>query len=479
MDIDNNVSSDVRSQALTWLVTALVLFLVLALLGLLMRLHQAGAIEARPDYFYSFMTLHGLGMAGTAFTSALAGVWFLLAREIRPYTRLMWFCFGLIVLGVLGLVAGTLIGRFGAGWYVLYPLPFVNATWPTWSIGLSVISVLVLGTGWLLAQLALLYALGQRYGAGNLFGWQYFRNDSPRVEIPPLVLITVISLVAGSLTTVAGAVMLVLYVAKWLAPALQFDPLLMKNIVFLFGHTLVNVTMYLGIAMVYDLLPRYTGRPWPVNRIVAVSWNLILILVLGAYLHHLYMDFVQPISFHYLGQILSYASAVPATVVTVFGVVAQLYRAGMRWSFVPLTLFLGTIGWVVGGFAAVIDSTIAINSVFHNTLWVPAHFHTYFLMGYVLIFLGTTYWIAGGNSERSALTALVAMIAGGYGFLVMFYLGGTFGVPRRYAEYSAITPEQVGATGQFLAGTAAVFVLLFLAGYLVYLGTLAFGRRGT
>lgn len=466
----------IRRQALTWLVTALGLFLVLALLGLGMRLTQAGVLEGRPDHFYSVMTLHGLGMAGAAFMSALAGVWFLLSRDIDPHARLMWAGYALIVVGTVGLVAGTLLGRFGVGWYLLYPLPFVNPTWPSWATGLSVAALLVLGTGWLLTQLILLAALAQRFGAGNLLALQYFRRRGPQVEIPPLVLITVVSLIAGVITTVAGAVLLLLYLAQWFAPSLEFDPLALKNIVFLFGHTIVNITMYLGIAIVYDLLPRYSGRPWRTNRAVALAWNAVLVFVLGAFFHHLYMDFAQPLSLQYLGQIFSYATAVPATVVTVFGVIAQVYRSGMRWSFVPLACFLGVVGWVIGGFAAIVDSTIAVNTVFHNTLWVPAHFHTYFLMGYILIFLGLTYRLVGKDAERPAKVGLATMVAGGYGFLTMFYVGGAFGVPRRYATYSAVSPEHVASTGESLAALAVVFVLVFLAGFLLYLGTLALGR---
>lgn len=95
--------------------------------------------------------------------------------------------------------------------------------------------------------------------------------------------------------------MLMLYLAKWLAPALMFDPLLMKNLVFLFGHTLVNITMFLGIAVVYELLPGFSGRPCKTNRIVALSWNLTFMLVLVAFFYHLYMEFVQPLAFQYLG----------------------------------------------------------------------------------------------------------------------------------------------------------------------------------
>ena len=36
---------------------------------------------------------------------------------------------------------------------------------------------------------------------------------------------------------------------------------------------------------------------------------------------------------------------------------------------------------------------MAVNSRFHNTLWVPAHFHSYFLMGVVLMILGTVWHV--------------------------------------------------------------------------------------
>jgi cytochrome c oxidase subunit 1 len=408
-------------------------------------------------------------MTGAMFMSGLAGVWYLLSRHINPRSGLMWIAYGLIVIGASGLAIGTLVGRFGPGWYVLYPLPFVNPIWPHWATGESVTSLILLGSGWLLAQFVLIGGLARRYGAGNLLGLQYFSSGKEIVEIPPMVLITVVSLIAGIVTTVAGAVLFLLYLAKWIDNTLLFDALLMKNIVFLFGHTIVNITMYLGIAMVYELLPRFSGRPWTMNRVVAVSWNFVLLFVLGAYFHHLYMDFVQPRSLQYLGQIFSYASAVPATVVTVFGVGAQVYRSGMRWTFVPLSFFLGITGWVIGGFAAVVDSTIAINTVFHNTLWVPAHFHTYFLLGYLFILLGATFHIAESTGQLAAKIGLTTMTLGGGGFLLMFYIGGVDGVPRRYAAYDLVEPHTLAVAAQSLAGIAAGFVVVFLLGFGLYL----------
>jgi cytochrome c oxidase subunit 1 len=468
---DTGQGRSVRLWAGAYSITTLIVFVVLVLLGSVMRLGQSGAVDVRADYFYAIMTLHGLGMAGVLYTAGYAAIWYLVSTYVRPSLGLMRFNFVLILLGVVGLIVATLIGRFGPGWYMLYPLPFLP-TWPTWSIGLAVISVMLLGVAWLLGQLDVLRAIVGRYGLSGMLGWQYFGKGERQEDLPPMVLIVAVSMIAGAVTTIVGAVMLMLYLAQWLAPELQFDALLMKNAVFLFGHTLVNITMYCGVAVVYELLPTFSGRPWKTNSIVALSWNAVLLLVLVAFFHHLYMDFAQPVAFQVFGQLASFFSAVPATVVTIFGVMAQVYRSGIRWSFVPLSMILGLMGWVVGGLAAMVDSTIAVNIFFHNTLWVPAHFHTYFLVGFVFILFGFIYHLVGSRAENTARLSLGAMMVGGYGFLLMFYLAGIESVPRRFASYSSIGISSVREFGQMSALVAAVCTAIFVVGLLMYYTTI-------
>jgi cytochrome c oxidase subunit 1 len=473
---DAKQGSSTKFWAGAYSITALVVFVVLVLLGLVMRVSQSGFVEVRPDYFYAIMTLHGLGMAGVLYTAGFAAVWYLIARYAQPSVGLMRFNFVLILLGVVGLITATLIGRFGPGWYMLYPLPFLP-TWEGWSIGLAVISVMLLGVAWLLGQLDLLRVIVSRYGLSGMLGWKYFGKGQPAEDLPPMVLIVAISMVAGAVTTIVGAVMLMLYLAQWLAPNLQFDALLMKNAVFLFGHTLVNITMYCGVAVVYALLPEFSGRPWKTNAIVAFAWNAVLFLVLLAFFHHLYMDFAQPLAVQYLGQIASFASAIPATVVTIFGVIAQVYRSGIRWSFVPLSMIFGLMGWIIGGLAAVVDSTISVNVFFHNTLWVPAHFHTYFLVGFVFMLFAFDYHLFGAKADGPARFSLGTMMMGGYGFLLMFYLAGLESVPRRFASYSSIDNSSLMSFGQMSAAIGAVCVGLFIVGLLIYYATI-FGSLG-
>ncbi len=473
----NAIPQAVTRMALLWMVTALLVFTLMVLAGIAMRATQGGDAILSDELFYAVMTLHGLGMSGTLFVTGLVIGWVLLAPYVKTFLGLQWVVFGLVLVGTAGLVVATVVGHFAAGWYLLYPLPFVNPTWPGWSTILAVTSLIALGVAWLVAQCALLFAIIQRYGLGNALGWQYLAGSEPAVKIPPAVLICTISLIAGIVATMAGAALLFLYAGEWFNPDITYNPLLMKNLVFLFGHTIVNITMYFGLAAVYQYMPEFSRRPWVTNRIVAVSWNLTLIFVLTAYFHHLYMDFVQPGALQYLGQIMSFGSVVPATAVTLFGLISQVYRSGLVWRFVPLALFLALVGWTIGGFAALVDSTIAVNLIFHNTLWVPAHFHTYFLMGYVLILFAFSYKLINATSERLAKTALVVMTVGGYGFLLMFYLGGMWSVPRRYASYASISMEGLAALGQKLATLGAVFSAVFLLGLIVYFAALMLGGR--
>ena len=461
---------------LVWVLTALVLFPILAVLGLLMRTMQSGYFQAvPPEWFYAVMTLHGLGMVGLWFVAGMAGVSFLLAKYVRPTLAVSWIAFGATLIGVVLLLAATLVGRLGVGWYFLYPLPFHSGgTWPPWATASLFAALAIMGVGWTLWAGDLLWAIARKYRFSDALGWQYLGGRGTP-EVPPIIIITTVSVIGVLAGLVAAVVILTLVALEQFTSGFTNDALLIKNLTFYFGHMLVNITMYLGVAMVYELMPAYTGRPWKTNTLVAVSWNLVLLLVMFAYLHHLYMDFAQPQWLQVAGQVSSYLISVPAAVVTIFSTLAMVHGSNMRWKLPAVMLYLGVMGWAIGGVAAVIDSTVAVNTRFHNTLWVPAHFHTYYVMGVVLMILGTVFHLATDlsklpESPRISRTIVGAVGVGGYGFLLMFYLAGVAGVPRRYAMY----PEEV-AQGIMYAKISLGFITLLLVGALLY--TWETGRR--
>lgn len=457
-----------RRMTLVWGITVLLLLPILALLGYFMRLYQSGAFSGlRAEWFYAVLTLHSLGMVGTWFVGSMAGVSYLLLKYARPSLAVSKFVYVGTLLGVVLLIACTLGGLFGTGWYFLYPLPlFAQGVWAPWATFTFFLALTILGVCWTIWTLDLLRAVAQRYSLAAALGWNYLVGK-PGSELPPLVLITTISLIVSLSGFVAAVLVIALFAAR--ALGVNVDPLLMKNLTFFFGHDLVNITMYLGVAMVYELLPSYAGRPWRTNRVVAIAWGAALFLVMFAFFHHLYMDFAQPTWIQKLGQICSYLLAVPAGVVSIFGTLALVFASRMKWTLSSTFFFLGILGWGIGGIAAVIDSTVEVNFHFHNTLWVPAHFHTYYLMGVVLIILGFIDHAGkelSGLEEKPALSMLTTafLLIGGYGFLSMFYWGGVNSVPRRYAIY----PQEV-TQGTLYARVAVGFITLLLVGILLYL----------
>jgi cytochrome c oxidase subunit 1 len=408
-------------------------------------------------------------MVGLWFVAGMAGISFLLSRYVRPTLAVSWIAFGATLIGVVLLLAATLVGRLGVGWYFLYPLPFHSGgTWPAWATASLFAALAIMGVGWTLWAGDLLWAIARKYRLSHALGWQYL-GGSGTPEVPPIIIVATVSFIGVLAGLVAAVVILVLVAVEQLATGFTNDALLIKNLTFYFGHMLVNITMYFGVAMVYELLPVYTGRPWKANTLIAASWNLVLLLVMFAYLHHLYMDFAQPQWLQVAGQVSSYLISVPAAVVTIFSTLALVYGANTRWKLPSVLLYLGVMGWAIGGVAAVIDSTVMVNSRFHNTLWVPAHFHTYYVMGVVLMILGTVFHLASDLSklpERAALTRTIVVTVGvgGYGFLLMFYLAGVAGVPRRFAAY----PDEV-ARGIMYARVSLFFITMLLGGALLYI----------
>jgi cytochrome c oxidase subunit 1 len=182
----------------------------------------------------------------------------------------------------------------------------------------------------------------------------------------------------------AGMVLSMALLARWAIPSFPIDPLWAKNLTYFFGHSVANLTMYVAAGVVYGLLPRYAGRPWKTSNVLSLAWVCSLIMVLFAYPHHLYEDFVQPAAVQLVGQTASYLASLPPAVVTIFGALLLVYGSRFRWTLGSIMLFAGLLGWAVGGIAALLDATIPLNFVLHNTLWVPAHFHTYLLCGVVL-----------------------------------------------------------------------------------------------
>lgn len=430
--------------ALVYMATGLVVFLLMGLLGLLMRLSHAGIVVLPAHWFYRIMTLHGSAMVAASLLAAMGGLVAVLSPSVRLSPRVLWTAFVVYFLGAGFVIIATLLGGFAAGWTVMHPLPYeAKGAWSLWAALAMYVGYLFIAVAFLLYCLNILHATGAAYGGlRKALAWDYLfsggRDTSSPLPRPAELAATVVA-VDGVITVVCGAIYLIPLFAEAAGLVGRVDTLFAKNFLFLFGHTLANLNIYLAAALVYAQLPLYTGREWKTTWPVVLALNAVIIMVLLPYFHHLYQDFAQPLPFHVLGQIGSYGVAIPAFLVTILGGLSLIYRSGFRWSVPSILIAFGFWGWTFGGMGAVLDSTIWINQVMHNTLWVPAHFHSYYMLGAVAFAWAYLYHItselSGVQETRLSRTMAWMYGIGGAAFLVTFFLSGAKSVPRRYAVH--------------------------------------------
>jgi cytochrome c oxidase subunit 1 len=473
-DIDQPDEARTRTinrLTMLWVLTAFALLLILGLAGLLMRAIQSGVLRGLAGWFYPILTLHGIGMVALVALIPLAGCWYIFAQRVPMSPRIWAACYGATVLAVVLVLISTLVGRFGTGWTFLYPLPFQSAGgWETWSFVPFLLAVTIVVVVVLVIDVEFLYRGIRKYGSlGRMYGLEYLVDPHPADDGRPRTDLATIAMTTTALTWIPaallGAVLVVLLLIQVFVPTFTISALLAKNLTFFAGHMLVNVGLYMGAALLYVILPAYTKRPWRVARYVVIGWLATTVALWFAFYHHLYQDFAQPDAVQIIGQVFSYVSAFPALVVTLLGGVLLVWRSGIRWSPAPLFMYLGMVGWAVGGTGAILDSTAGLNQYLHNTLWVAGHFHGIMAMGVMMFFLGTVYHVFPGItgrqlSERVGRTAALLIASGGWLVVLVFFGSGVVSEPRRYSvqlpgtEWLAL----IGLVGAIVVGIGGLLI---------------------
>ncbi len=444
----------------------LLVFAGLMLVGVLMRAAQGAAtISIGPDVFYQLMTLHGAGMVGTAGLAALGVNWYFLSQYVRLNPRIFLGALILSLIAVVMIVGSILIGGFAAGWTFLYPLPANSmGLWSTDAALTFVGGLLLLGVAFLLVYLDMGVAIVRRYGniARALGLPMLFGREPIDATHPPTVVASAMVLIVNVVGIAAGAIVLIMTILHLIYPPLAPDALLMKNLIFFFGHVFINATIYSAVIAVYEILPLYVRRPWIVSRPFLAAWFAVTLMVLAVYPHHLLMDFAMPPWMAIMGQIVSYTSGIPVLVVTAFGGLMLVYRSGIRWDAASSLLVLSLFGWAAGIIPAVIDGMLHVNLVMHNTLWVPGHFHFYLLLGTLPMVLGfASYLCADGQQGRTGRVGVAVYATGAILLCLSFLVSGALSVPRRFAvhEGSWRWLDNVGA----LSGSLVLIGTLMIA----------------
>ena len=459
-----------RAAVLASLAVCGVVLLLMMLLGVAMRLAQAQSIKLDPALFYLLMTVHGAALVGIAGLGGASVMWHFLGRYVPLSTGVFVANLGFFLVGAILILGAGFIGGFAAGWTFLFPLPALSGfQWSVNAAAAYLLGLVSIGVGFLLLYLDIARGVLSVYrGLGNALGVRQALGlaavaDGPPPAVAAATMVTIVN-TAG---IVFGAAVLVISLVNLYVPSFAFDPLAAKNMIYFFGHVFINATIYMAVIAVYEILPAYSRRPWRTNRAFYLAWMLSTVMVMIVYPHHLLMDFVMPTWVLLIGQVVSWLSGLPVLFVTAFGTLTNVYRSGLKWDAAAGLVFLGVAGWAVGGVPAVLDATIAVNGVMHNTLWVPGHFHAYLLLGMMAMMLGFMTYLVGARSPFGmAPVGFWLYLVGSLVFALAFLAAGSASVPRRFAVHMQawLSYDVVGSLGACLSlAGAVILVVRFLA----------------
>ncbi len=239
-------------------------------------------IELDSTLFYQILTAHGAGMVGTAVLSGAVILWYFIGRHVELLLTVYWVFLGLFLLGVVLILGGIFIGGFAGAWTFLFPLPAISGgLWEAGAAASFLLGYLSIGIGFLLLYLEIGRKLIAKYGGiSGALAWPLITGKGEQADAPPpSVIAAMATIIFNTIGIVVGAAVALSSIVHLYAPDFAVDALLAKNMIFFFGHVLVNASIYMAVIAVYEIIPEYTGRSWKTTRVFAIAWLAVLLFV--------------------------------------------------------------------------------------------------------------------------------------------------------------------------------------------------------
>ena len=447
--------------------------------GLMQVIYRSGIIHetamAKIDY-YQGLTLHGVinAVVLTTFFAVAFGhatIIFYLKREPNKFmSRLsLW----LMIIGTLMAAAAMFSGQASV-LYTFYPP--LRAT-PFFYLGAA---LLIIGS-WF-----------------AFFAWvktyREWMKENPGVKTPLAVLGTIVNFTVWFVCTLAVAYEVLVLLLPWsIGFTKTINVPLARMLFWFFGHALVYFWLLPAYIMFYTMLPKIAGGKLYSDNAGRLALFLFLILSVPVGVHHQFSEPVFERGTKLFQSILTYGVAIPSFI-TAFTIAASLEYAGRKrgakglfgwmkklpyWdknNFLFAYLICGLILFIFGGATGIVNASYALNSIVHNTDWMPGHFHMTVAGPVFLAILGMSIYLlsklSGKEIKYKNFVVIVPYLwlIGVLIFSSGLMWGGLMGEPRRTnlgmtytnPENSLFRPDWVPSTMLALVGGIIMTVAAML-----------------
>ena len=467
--LDWLTTTDHKKIGILYLVNSFLFFFLGGLLAMGIRVELAApGLQVMTDQVYNeLFTIHGTTMIFLFVIPILAGfgnyvVPLMIGAPDMAFPRINALSFWMLPLGGVLLFSGFLAGGGApaAGWTSYSPLAQDR---PLGMEGpgqdLWTVSLILIGTSSILGAINFLVTIFKMRAPGmTLF----------RMPILVWTVLVTAVLVLMATPVFTGALAL-LYIDRnmgggFFDPARGGDAILWQNIFWFYSHPAVYVMILIGMGMVSEILPVFSGKPLFGYKAFIFATCAIGALGFTVWAHHMFTTGAVYLPFFSL---MTALIGIP-TGVKFFNWIFTMWRGKLVLS-TPLLFALGFLTmFLIGGINGAMTASVPVDFALHDTYFIVAHIHYVLFGGSVFaIMAGVYYWFPKMTGrmlgEGVGKAQFVIMFVGfNLTFFPMHELG-LAGMPRRIADYAAASGwTDLNALATIGGFTIAASMVLFL-----------------
>ncbi len=434
-------SLDHKKIGIMYVVIALVMLSRAVVEAVLMRMQQAAAVGdpgfLSSDHFAQLFSTHGSIMVFFMAMPFLTGV----INYVVPLqigARDMAFPWAnAIALSLTGggaalMMASLVVGQFSTGGWSGYPpytglafSPDVGPDYWIWAVTMGSIGSTLGGIN-IACTIFKLRAPGMTYMRMPMFCWTSLCTSILMIfAMPPLTVATALL----ALDRYLGF--------HFFTNDLGGNMMNYANLFWLFGHPEVYILILPAFGIYSEVVSTFSSKE--LYGYASLVWATMAIAVLSftVWVHH-FFTMGQSANINAVFGIATMTIGVP-TGVKIYDWIWTMFRGEVRFSVPMLYALAFMVTFVIGGFTGIILAIPPLDYVFHNTLFLVAHFHNMLIPGLLYgLLAGYTYWFPKAFgfrlNERWGRIAFTCWVVGFYLAFMPLYVLGASGMARRTSE---------------------------------------------